>query len=78
MKKRWKVLIIGVSWVALNYIQGTIAPMFNADMAVTQLEDSDVAYAQFSGLQSALKHFWVLYLLPLAVFTKDIKKAFKK
>jgi hypothetical protein len=78
MKKNiLKVGFVIISWVVLHYIHDVVKPMVIADSAVSQLEDSDVAYGQFKGLQKAFDYFFILYILPLLVFIKDTKRGFK-
>jgi hypothetical protein len=71
-----KLGFLFLSYAILSYVNGIVKPMVIADSAVMQLQDSDVAYAQFKGVQRAFEFYWVLYLLPLLMFVGDIKKSF--
>jgi hypothetical protein len=42
--------------------------MASADSAVLQLQDSDASYAQFRGVQSFVKYYWLLYIVTWAIF----------
>lgn len=78
MKKLFfKVAFVLVSFGVLNFTYDILKPMIIADSAVLQLQDSDQSYAQFKGVQGMFEYFFILYILPLAVFTKDIKKLMK-
>ena len=72
-----KSIFVIISWAILHSIQSNIVPMATADIAVQQLQDSDVSYATFKGWQGLMQWYFVLYLLPLVVFTKNIKNTFK-
>lgn len=72
-----KLLVVIVSWIVLAFIQKNVLPVKEAQSAVLQLQDSDEAYAQFKGVQSFVKYFWVLYLLPLTVYIPNIRKLTK-
>lgn len=77
MKKAiFKTAFVVGSYILLSYVNDIVKPMIIADSAVTQLQDSDVAYAQFKGLQRFFEFYWLLYILPLLVFTKEIKNLF--
>jgi hypothetical protein len=77
-KMIFKIGFVIASYSALHFGYDVVRPMVIADSAVSQLQDSDFAYQQFKGVQRAFDFYWVLYLLPLLVFTKDIKKSIKK
>lgn len=72
-----KIAFIIISYIILNFGYDTFRPMVIADSAVLQLQDSDFAYQQFKGTQKFFDYYWVLYILPLLVFVKDIKKLSK-
>lgn len=74
---KWKIAITIITWALVTYARATIAPMVEADVAVTQLQDSDFAYANFKGVQGAIQYLWLGYILPLTLFIQNIKKAVK-
>jgi len=52
--------------------------MVVADSAVSQLQDSDAAYAQFKGTQDLFRWFWVLYVVTfVALFLGYFKQLYK-
>jgi hypothetical protein len=77
MKLIVKAVVVIGAWIALSFGHDVLRPMIIADSAVMQLQDSDDAYAQFKGVQRAFEFYWILYVLPLLVFVKDIKKLSK-
>lgn len=74
-----KYVLLLVYFSVLGFIYNHVKPMIIANSAMLQLQDSDVAYVQFKGVQNAFKFYWLLYVLPLAVIVvKDVKKFTKK
>lgn len=73
-----KSAFVGASYMALNFGYEVLKPLIIADASMMQLQDSDVSYASFKGVERAFNYYWVLYILPLVVFVTDIKKLYPK
>lgn len=73
-----RILLFAVVFFILSWIQLHWLPMWSADSAVSQLEDSDAAYVQFKSFQTFVDYYPMLYVILGILFSwSPVKSLYK-